>query len=124
LAVYDTFKAIRDRLAFNLEVKHPVTPNENLTSGPDDAKTSFLKARLDEALEDLKVLFASDCTRAKALKAWDAVFNTTFFSDRLESTEKSSQAAALAILTSGLLKSRGSVVVGEPVRKDGGGRYA
>lgn len=123
-AIYDTFKAIRDRLFWNLEVKHPVTPDEMLTSGSDDSKTSFLKAKLDEALEELKILFDSDCTRAQALKAWGNVFHTKFFSERLETVDRTHVSSAAAILTSGLLKSRGSSVVGEPVRKDGGGRYA
>jgi hypothetical protein len=122
-ALYNTLKAIRDRLFWNLEVNHPVTPNEKLTSGSDDAKTSFLKARLDEALEGLEILFQSNCTRTQALHAWDTVFNTQFFSERLEA-EKSIRGAGPAILTSGLLKSRSAAVVGEPVQKDGGGRYA
>jgi hypothetical protein len=122
-ALYDTMKAIRDRLSWNKEVKHPVTPDEMLTTGSDDTKTSFLKAKLDEALEALQVLLRNDCTREQALKAWDKAFNTEYFSAR-EATEKARAAGAPAILSAGLLKSRSGAVVGEPVRKDGGGRYA
>src|SRR5262249_45711864 len=123
-ALYDTFKAIRDRLAWNVEVKHPVTPDEMLTSGTDDAKTSFLKARLDEALHELKVLFDGDCARAQALQGWTNVFHTELLTERLGCVGKARAASGPGILSSGLLKSRGSAVVGEPVREDGGGRYA
>jgi hypothetical protein len=124
MALHGTMKAIRDRLAWNLEVNHPVTPGEKLTSGYDDSKTSFLKDKLDEALETLKVLFKSDCTRAQALKAWDTVFNTDYFSCQGDDAKKARFEGAPAILSTGLLKGRAAAVVGEPVRKDGGGRYA
>jgi hypothetical protein len=123
VALYNTMKAIRDRLLWSLEVSHPVTPGEKLTSGYDDSKTSFLKDKLDEAIETLKVLFEKDCTREQALKAWDKVFNSDYFS-RQEESEKAASVAAPAILSSGLLKGRAAAVVGDPVRKDGGGRYA
>jgi hypothetical protein len=41
-ALYDTMKVIRDRLTWNLVVKHPVTPNETITTGVDDARARFL----------------------------------------------------------------------------------
>lgn len=123
-SLYDSMKAIRDRLSWNLEVKHPVTPDEMLTSGSDDSKISFLKEKLDEALETLNILFDQDCTRDQALNAWDKVFNTEYFSVRADETKKARATGAPAILSAGLLKSRGSAVAGEPVRKDGAGRYA
>jgi hypothetical protein len=84
-ALYDTMKAIRDRLNWNLVVQHPVTPNETITSGTDDACARFLRERLTEAIDNLAPLFESTCTRAKALKCWDKVFATTYFSERSES---------------------------------------
>lgn len=81
-ALYDTMKAIRDRLNLSLVVVHPVTPNETITKGLDDARARFLRDRLTEAINTLAPLFSSDCTRSKALKCWDKVFSTTFFSDR------------------------------------------
>lgn len=81
----DTMKGIYDRLCLSLEVSHPVTPGTKLTKGPDDERTAFLRDRLEEALDDLAVLDKADCTRKRALTAWDKVFNTSFFSDRLES---------------------------------------
>lgn len=123
-ALYNTMKAIRDRLLWNLEVQHPVTPGEKLTSGYDDSKTSFLKDKLDEALETLKILFKKECTRAEALKAWDKVFSTDYFSCQSDDAKKARSEGAPAILSTGLLKGRAAAIVGEPVRKDGGGRYA
>ena len=81
-SLYETMKAIRDRLNWNLEVAHPVTPNETITSGPTDARARFLREKLTEAIDNLSPLFEADCTRAKALKCWDKVFATTYFSDR------------------------------------------
>ena len=94
-SLHETMKAIRDRLNWNLVVEHPVTPNATITSGPDDSRARFLHSRLTEAIDNLAPLFEADCTRAKALKCWDKVFATTYFSDR-------SQTKALA--TSSLLK--------------------
>jgi hypothetical protein len=83
VALHDTMKAIRDRLIWNLEVAHPVTPHDTITKGANDARARFLRDRLTEAINTLAPLFKSDCTRASALNCWDRVFATTFFSDRL-----------------------------------------
>jgi len=83
-ALHDTMKAIRDRLALNLVVAHPVTPNETITSGTDDARARFLRERLTDAINNLAPLFGSDCDRSKALKCWDKVFATTYFGERGE----------------------------------------
>ncbi len=40
-ALYYTMKGIRDRLQFDLVVKHPVTPGATITKGADDAKARF-----------------------------------------------------------------------------------
>jgi hypothetical protein len=125
-ALHDTMKAIRDRLNYNLVVAHPVTPNETITNGNDDPKARFLRDRLTEAVDNLAPLHEPDCTREKALKCWDKVFATTFFSDRLEKETKAAaeaSAAAPTVLTSGLLSSAAAASQGA-VRKEGGGRYA
>jgi hypothetical protein len=90
VALYDTMKAIRDRLELSLEVSHPVTPNESLTKGVDDAKTKFLRTKLTDALSWLEILFDPKCSRAQALAAWDRVFNTDYFSNRDTTTNKAS----------------------------------
>jgi hypothetical protein len=94
IALYDTMKAIRDRLELNLEVKHPVTPNDTITKSANDATALFLKEKLTDALSWLSVVFESECTRKQALDAWDKVFNTTYFSAQL-GEEKSYAAAAI-----------------------------
>lgn len=83
-ALYETMKAIRDRLNWNLVVAHPVTPDQTITKGTDDPRARFLRARLTEAIDTLAPLFEHDCTRTKALKCWDKVYATTFFGDRDE----------------------------------------
>jgi len=124
-ALYDTIKAVRDRLNWNLVVKHPCTPGETITQGQEDPEARFLREKLTEAVDNLAPLFASDCTREKALKCWDKVFNTTFFSDRAGTAQKSASLAAPAILTSGLLRATGASAAAQgAVRKEGGGRYA
>lgn len=87
-SLYDTMKAIRDRLNWNLVVAHPVTPNETITSGTDDARARFLRERLGEAIDALAPLFEHGCTRKQALKCWDKLFATSFFGEREEARAK------------------------------------
>ena len=87
-SLYDTMKAIRDRLNWNLVVAHPVTPNETITLGVDDAHASFLRDKLGEAVDTLAPLFEHGCTRKQALKCWDTVFATSFFGEREEARAK------------------------------------
>jgi len=93
-ALYNTMKAIRDRLAYSLVVAHPVTPNETITSGGDDARARFLRDKLGEAIDNLAPLFEAGCTRKKALACWDKVFATSFFGDR-EGTAQNRAASGL-----------------------------
>lgn len=127
-SLYNTMQAIRDRLERSLLVAHPVTPNETIGKGNDDPKARFLKEKLTEAINQLPVLFESDCTREKALKAWDKVFDTSYFTDKLEATKSASQEARMgapAILSAGLIKSWDEEAKPqEAVKKEGGGTYA
>lgn len=122
-ALYDTMVAIRDRLDNDLEIAHPTIDGEWLTKGPDDAQSNCLREKLDWAIAELGVLFDSDCTHAQALKTWDKVFSTTFFSGRdTDDDAKSSKSGAVA---SGILIRGGELAAtAEPVDKRGGGRYA
>ncbi len=126
-SLYYTMKAIRDRLKYDLVVKHPITPNETLTKGDDDSRARFLRDKLSDAIDWLAPLFDSGCTRKEALKCWDKVFATAYFSDRRGDDEAEETAAknGPAILTSGLIREFGSAPsVHAAVRKEGGGRYA
>lgn len=123
-ALYDTMKAVHDRLVFDLVVKHPVTPDDTITDGLEDSKARVLREKLSDALDWLKPLHESDCTRVEALGCWDKVFSTSFFGDRAEDAAAKSVGAP-SILTSGMLKSIASSPEAQgAVRKEGGGRYA
>ena len=124
-ALHDTMKAIRDRLAYNLVVEHPVTPGETITDGYNDAKARFLCDRLTEAINSLAPLFELGCTRERALKCWDKVFNTDFFTGQLDVPDAHSKStlAAPNLLNRGLL-SKESAISGGAIRKGGSGRYA
>jgi hypothetical protein len=98
-ALYDTMTAIRDRLAWNLIVTHPVTPNETITTGMDDARARFLRDKLTDAINNLAPLFEAGCTRSGALRCWDKVFATTFFTDRDSSTKTASSQSLLQSAT-------------------------
>ncbi|HYD53551.1 MAG TPA: hypothetical protein VEA99_13030 [Gemmatimonadaceae bacterium] len=123
VAMYETLKAIKNRLDWNLEVKHPVTPGDTITKGSDDAKARFLRERLKDALGWLKPLLAEDCTRKDAMKCWDSFFSTDFFSRRYEAEARGDPGGS--VLTAGLVKADGSSPEAQAaVRKEGGGRYA
>lgn len=124
-ALYDTMKAIRDRLSKNLIVEHPVTPDSTITDGDSDPKAIFLKDKLSEAITDLDVLFKSDCKKNDALKAWDKVFNTSYFMDNFaekdeDQKQKSQAAANSASITSWATSSEPK----GPVNKKGNNEYA
>lgn len=121
-ALYDTMVAIRDRLNWDLQVAHPVTPGDYITSGSDDARARCFRDKLTEAIDTLQPLFQSDCTRERALKCWDKVFATTFFSERLEEQQRAALAAPAVITSAALLSQTAAAVAA--VSSAGGGRHA
>lgn len=121
-ALYDTMVAIRDRLDWNLQVAHPVTPGDSITSGSDDARARCFRDKLTEAIEILQPLFEANCMRERALKCWDKVFATTFFSERLEEEQRAAVAAPAIIGSAALLGS--TAVAAAAVSSAGGGRHA
>jgi hypothetical protein len=124
VALRNTMTAIRDRLNASLLVKHPTTPDETISNGGDDPKLRFLREKLDEALADLAILDEAQCSRKEALKAWDKVFSTDYFSNRAADEIKATEGAP-AIMTSGMLRSVASAAGPQSaVRKEGGGRFA
>lgn len=74
-ALYDTMKAIKNRLKKNRAIKNPVTRGQKITDDITDKKAEFLLNKLTVAIGDLAPLFDSKCTRPKALKCWGRVFN-------------------------------------------------
>ena len=86
VSLYETMKAIYNRLNWDLEVANPVR-DEMLTKGVDDPRTKFLREKLGETLNHLEILFDSECTRLEALKAWNKVFQHKFWMDRISAEE-------------------------------------
>lgn len=122
-ALRDTMVAIRDRLNRDLEVEHPTVEGEYLTKGPDDSRTEFLRAKLDWALEILDVLSDPECSREGALRAWDRVFDSTFFIER--ATAAAEQASKAAVTSATVLREGAEEAAKQrPVDKRGGGRFA
>ena len=120
-ALYYTIVNMRNRLNRNLEIAHPTVKGEFLTSGSTDGRSKFLLEKLDWAINVMQVLFDSDCTREKALKAWDKVFDTSFFislyDDELENGKSGED---ISVLIRGSEQTAGD----HPVDKHGGGRFA
>ena len=105
IALYNTLVAIRNRLRFNLEVANPVTPDQYITSGIDDARARLFREKLADAINSLGPLLDYDCTREQALACWDKVFATTFFSDRLENELRASATGSSIITSAAFLSS-------------------
>lgn len=82
-----TLKSISLALSLNSAIRHPVL-NENITESGDE-KTKFLKDRIDENLKHLEVLDKLDCSHDEAMKAWDNLFYTDWFSKQLDPSKKS-----------------------------------
>src|SRR5699024_10481799 len=71
-----TWQAIEARLLKSRVVDHPV--NATKLADENDEKLGFFLEKLGDALKELEVLDAN-CTRREARGAWDAVFDTTYF---------------------------------------------
>jgi hypothetical protein len=89
-ALHETWKAIKAKLATSLQITHPVYADKNLAEY-DDAGVAFFRDCLGNALTTLEVIEDSDCTRKKACKSWDSVFNTSYFSDQLDKEDAASR---------------------------------
>ena len=119
LALRNSMRAMNKALNISLIVNHPVLVGETITNGDSDARAKFLQEKLEWALEKLEVLDKYDCSREDALKAWDKVFNTDFFSNSLEKSVPEQKSVSAAIL-------RGESEDAEPTRavsKGGKRRY-
>ena len=81
VALRESWQALETRLAGSTEIVHPVYTDRFLARDAD-AEVEFFRTKLAWALAVLAVLDDPACSRARARKAWDEVFDTTFFSDR------------------------------------------
>jgi hypothetical protein len=119
LALRKSMRAMKNALNASLVVDHPVLNGETITNGDSDARAKFFREKLEWALGKLEILDKHDCSREDALKAWDSVFNTNFFSNRLGKTASEQKSISAAIL-------RGEKENSEPTRavsKGGKRRY-
>lgn len=81
-ALRDTWKAIKAQLDVSLQINHPVLTGKTLADWNDDG-VRFFRDCLATSLKTLEILDEHDCTREKAAKAWDSVFNTGYFSEKV-----------------------------------------
>ncbi len=89
-SLYETLKAIRDRLYWDKKIYHPTTGD--LISEGKEAQIQKLYDELDYALENtLAVLEDESCSREQALNAWSSFFKDDFFKEQID---KSKHAAA------------------------------
>jgi len=91
-ALYVTMVRIKNRLASQLDVYHPVLFGEKISDGKEAAMQE-LKDRLKTAIDNLADLLDDDCTSQTALKAWKKCFNHSYFA---EAIKNESAAAAVA----------------------------
>jgi hypothetical protein len=117
VALRETMRSMFKRLLGSLEIWHPTTPGVRLTEA-DDPGAAFLRDKLSDALENLKVLDNQACTSKQARKAWDEVFNTDFFSAR--ELNKGVTPSNVKVVSNLLSKQPNP----RPVDKQGGGRFA
>lgn len=86
--LYYTIKRMVDRLQNNQEVYSPVRPHKSiLYNDKDKRKIKNLKNRLENHFDKLSVLNDYDCTRLKAIEAWQSLFNHAYW-DKLYSKEE------------------------------------
>lgn len=114
-ALRSVMQSMRDRLAKDLKVRHPVVEGDMITKGEGDQKAAFFRDKLNENLKHLEILDGDECTRKQALSAWGKVFNDSWFDAQDDSGGK-------ARSTPAIVTSRDTEY--EPVDKRGGGRYA
>lgn len=87
-ALYETLKAIRNRLSWKKKVQNPV--NGDLISDGKEAQLQKMYDELDKALNEvLNVLEDPNCSYEDAMKAWNKFFNDDFFKEQIEESSES-----------------------------------
>jgi Cyclic GMP-AMP synthase DncV-like, nucleotidyltransferase domain len=107
VSLYETMGSIRNRLRWNKEVMNPLDPAQSLTSRQkDQTRVTNLQENLDFVLGKLDVLLQQDCDCEQALKAWDWVFQHTFWKNKLgESLKEALASGTLGVTVTGRLVS-------------------
>ncbi len=97
-ALYETLKAIRNRLSWNKQVHNPV--NGDLISDGKESQLQAMHDELDKALrETLNVLEYADCTHEQAMKAWSKFLNDDFFKDQISDSSENQKAYESIVVT-------------------------
>ena len=107
---YNTLTALKNRLAWNLEIENlsdKSWPKAKLTKTSSDQNVVNLRDRVGEALDSLAVLFQSDCDEVKARRAWDWVFQSDGFLKEQEDEAKA-EAKRQALLEKASLLAAGN----------------
>lgn len=125
LSLVNTMSAILSRLSQSLEIEHPTVSGEMLTKGPNDARSKMFREKLDWAIQQLNPLWDPRCTREEALKAWDKVFDTSFFEGRSQQQQDDEEDLSLGagLGTAPLVRRSTRDTPKLPVDKQGGGRF-
>lgn len=110
-ALRETWESIDAKLQASTKIEHPISVNNLAEEG--DEKAVYFRDCLHDALEDLEVLDNDDCTRKQARKAWDKVFDTTYFSNQPD-VDEGNEARGTAMQVTSVETAR---------RNDGGGRF-
>jgi len=124
ISLHGTMKSIRDRLEWNKEVNNPVDITQSLTEREKDkTRIKNLSEQLDSVLDKLDDLFDLQCDCLQALKAWDSVFDHSYWKNKLgESMKNSLVAGLLGVTSSGsLIKKEGERSIPVPPTRFFGG---
>lgn len=90
VSLYNTMVAIRNRLLVCTQVTNPVDPQQMLTSKTKyEKQVERFRDRLVSFIPKLDVLFEDDCTKQKAMKAWNWIFRHPFWSDNIDEETES-----------------------------------
>lgn len=109
-AFHSLLEALHSRLLWNLEIRNladKAVPQALLAKTASDTNVVNLRDRISEALDELSVLFESNCDETKARQAWDWVFKSDGFLKELEDASKA-EAKRQALLASASLLSKGN----------------
>lgn len=118
IALYDTLRAIKNRLDVNCSVYNPVDSSKELTDKQKfTTQVQNLKRRLGSVLSKLDVLFGEDCTDMQAKKAWNYMFKHAYWQP---ATQQTSKAAANdqnygVTLNMGVAKARNGSLTGRNI---------
>jgi len=96
-SLYETLKAIRDRLYWTKTLNNPVT-GDSISEGKEHLLTNMYD-KLDEVLNNtLYILEEDDCTYKQAMKAWSKFFKDDFFKDKISSQNDSRDSTSRTIV--------------------------